>query len=193
MLLGSALRNSVPFFLVFGVGCTADDSPAESMSSAETQATGATSDSATSTSMGATSTNDGTGAGVECAIGCPEVEVCEGGDCQSMCDCPVTNAVCWADPTSGYPNFTRNCEGATDCAVVTNYLGCCGPVAILGIRAEHVELFEAAEADCFAGTAPCDCGEPVVYQVEDGSEYGEGDPPAIPACVENRCESVAGA
>ncbi len=93
---------------------------------------------------------------------------------------------CTADPPV-FPEFSKACATDDDCAVVFHQVDCCGSRAGIGIDADEVDEFDAAEAICTAQYPGCECAQQPTT-TEDGQ--ATGDETQIQAhCVENLCES----
>lgn len=94
--------------------------------------------------------------------------------------------MCWGDPPS-FPEFDRQCESDTDCALAFHQIECCGEEWVMGIAKTAVEQFDAAESICRDQYPACDC-QVVSFQTEDGHVTDKTDH-LIAICSGGSCKS----
>lgn len=63
---------------------------------------------------------------------------------------------CNADD-SVFPTFSRSCQDATECAIATHQIDCCGSTIATGIVKADLAAFEQAESDCQPLFPGCGC------------------------------------
>jgi hypothetical protein len=91
---------------------------------------------------------------------------------------------------SAFPAFDRSCAQAADCAVVAHQRDCCGTRVMLGIRADQVASFAAAETQCEAQYPACGCAEQTPT-ADDGTTFdAQASLPASPECIDHMCRST---
>jgi hypothetical protein len=69
-------------------------------------------------------------------------------------------------PGSSVVHYDKHCAVASDCAMGTQYLDCCGSVIVLGINVDEVPIFDSNTGICHYQPA-CDCASQLAI-AEDG-------------------------
>ena len=97
-----------------------------------------------------------------------------GADYQLTCESGATT----------FPPLDKSCTQASDCAVVTHTISCCGSQIAIGLASGSVGAFNTAEATCDAGYPGCGCAA-LPTKAEDGHDNTDGV--IAVRCEQHRC------
>jgi hypothetical protein len=84
-----------------------------------------------------------------------------------------------------FPSFDKTCADTSECAIALHTISCCGSNAAIGINANELGAFEAAEAICDGQYPECECA-PFPTSAEDGNS-SEDPGLIVVACVDGSC------
>jgi hypothetical protein len=90
-----------------------------------------------------------------------------------------------------FPDFDRACEQDAECALAFHQKDCCGSISVMGIRADLLADFQAAEAVCSAQWPACGCAS-AIPTADDGTSSGNLDDFGV-RCDSGQCRSTVAA